>query len=145
LSSTFFGEVAAAEFVGILCLSNIETAHCFLSVVEFCVLFKENISDFLDVSELSRGCVAALTGRKVGIGMMGPKGVSISVELSLEEGTIRIGGVDFWVEENVQRGRSIFSSSTSSMLGARLMSPFRFLLILDGGMRSAKEIADFSC
>jgi hypothetical protein len=51
---------------------------------------------------------------------------------------------DFSIGERIHKGRSIFSMSTSSISGARLTSPIRFFLILDGGIVSARLIADLS-
>jgi hypothetical protein len=51
---------------------------------------------------------------------------------------------DFSIGERVHNGRSIFSMSTSSISGARLISPIKFFLILEGGIVSARLMADFS-
>jgi hypothetical protein len=71
----------------------------------------------------------------VGVGEAGAVGIAIAVELGFEEEAVGVCMFDFWDEgKEIQRGRSIFSMRLSSMLGASVMSPMRFLRILEGGM-----------
>ena len=140
---TLLGIKSDAEIVIICSFAYVKTADSSISVIKLCIFAEQNISEFLYCSQFSSWGVSfgwwivfVIEERAIRI--------SISVELCLQEGVILICVFDFSIGERIHKGRSIFSMSTSSISGARLTSPIRFFLILEGGIVSARLIADLS-
>lgn len=129
----------------VLVLNDVEASQGLSSVVELGVLREQDVPQLLKPPELSRRDVAALRLREVAVAMGRTVRVAVAVELRPQEGSVSIAAVYFLVTGGVPMGRSTFSSRTSSIWGARFVSPTRFFLILEGGMVLARCRADRSC
>lgn len=142
--NTFLCKESTAELIWISAFWYIKAAYSTISIIELSIFTKEDVPQFFNFSEFSRRDIA-LRFRKIGIGIWWTIWISISIEFCLQEWMIRICIFNVWMSWCLPSGWSTFSRSKSSICGAKLVRPIRFLRSFDGGIVYERRIAARSC